>query len=79
RTEESLKELIEVQKRADHRMDRLEASVQELAEAQRRTEQSVKELAQAQRRTHQALERLSERVGVTVKERAGSVLEVGLI
>ena len=41
----------------------LPAVVQELAEAQRRTEQRVEELAEAQRRTEQRLEELAEASG----------------
>ncbi|GIV76103.1 MAG: hypothetical protein KatS3mg050_0497 [Litorilinea sp.] len=40
--------------------DALRATVQELAEAQRRTEQRVEELAEAQRRTEQRVEELAE-------------------
>ncbi|MDR7465596.1 MAG: hypothetical protein QN209_13040, partial [Armatimonadota bacterium] len=42
---------------------RLPAAVEELAEAQRRTEQRVEELAEAQRRTERAVGLLAQQVG----------------
>ena len=41
-------------------MDRLEIAMQELAEAQKRTDQKMQELAEAQKRTEQRVEELAE-------------------
>ncbi len=49
----------EAQKRTDSRLDRLEAVVVELAEAQKRTEARVEELAEAQKRTEEQVAKLA--------------------
>lgn len=61
-------ELAEAQKQSETRLTRLEAIVQELAEAQKRTEQRVEELAQAQKRTEQRVEELAQAQKETQKE-----------
>jgi multidrug efflux pump subunit AcrA (membrane-fusion protein) len=53
-------EFIEAQRRSDERFARIEATLAELAEAQKRTEQRVEELAEAQKRTEQRVEELAE-------------------
>jgi len=53
-------ELTEAQKGAEKRLNRLENTVNELAEAQRKTEQRLNELAEAQRKTEQRLNELAE-------------------
>jgi len=55
-----VKELAEAQKQSEVRLTRLEATVQELAQAQQRTERRVEELAQAQKRTEQRMEELAQ-------------------
>jgi hypothetical protein len=50
-----VKELAEAQKGSEKRLTRLEAAVEELAEAQKRTEEAVKELAEAQKRTEKSI------------------------
>ena len=57
---------------------RTEQRVKELAEAQKRTEQRVEELAELQAATRSELRNLSERVGATVEEEAEGVLRVVL-
>jgi hypothetical protein len=66
-TQDDFKELKEIvadlglaQKRTEQRLDSLAVKVEELAEAQKRTEQKVEELAEAQRRTEQKVEELAE-------------------
>jgi len=49
-------------KKTEERLDLLSQRVEELAEAQKRTEQRVEELAQAQKKTEERLDRLSQRV-----------------
>ncbi|MGQ9497926.1 MAG: hypothetical protein ACUVSP_06490, partial [Desulfotomaculales bacterium] len=53
-------ELAQAQKQSETRLTRLEAVVEELAQAQKRTEQRVEELAQAQKRTEQRVEELAQ-------------------
>ncbi|WP_456409011.1 hypothetical protein, partial [Caldithrix abyssi] len=48
------------QKRTEQRLDELAGRVNELAEAQKRTEQRVNELTEAQKRTEQRLEELAQ-------------------
>ncbi len=60
-------------------MERLEAAVDRLAEAQARTEQQVKELAQAQARTEQALGRLSQQVGGLSDTVGGDIEDIAYI
>jgi hypothetical protein len=56
------------QKRTEQRLDSLAVKVEELAEAQKRTEQKVEELAEAQRRTevtmHEGFANVDRRLGV---------------
>jgi hypothetical protein len=66
-TQDDFKELKDIvadlgaaQKRTEQRLDSLAAKVEELAEAQKRTEQKVEELAEAQKRTEQKVEELAE-------------------
>ncbi len=47
----AVQELIEAHKRGEERLKQVEIAIAELAEAQKRTEQRVEELAQAQKRT----------------------------
>lgn len=61
-------EFAEAQKRSEARLTRLEAVVEELAQAQKRTEQRVEELAQAQTRTEQRVEELVQVQKETQKE-----------
>jgi len=63
----SVQELTEAQKRTEirlerteNRLDRVEAILAELVEAQKRTEQRVNELAEAQKRTEQRVNELAE-------------------
>ena len=56
---------------------RTEQRVEELAEAQKRTEQRVGELAEAQKRTEQSILRLSERLEDTNKQLGGLAMTVG--
>jgi hypothetical protein len=51
--------------------------VEELAEAQKRTEQRVEELAQAQKRTEEAVFRLARRLDDTNKQLGGLAATVG--
>lgn len=60
---DTVRELVEAQKRGEQRLDRLEAAVTELVEAQKRTEQRVAELVEAQKRTEQRLDRMDDRLG----------------
>ncbi|MGB9775788.1 MAG: YraN family protein, partial [Anaerolineae bacterium] len=60
--------LAEAQRRTEERLNRLEAVVQELAEAQRRTEQRVEELAEAQRRTDAKVDSLGQKVDRLAEE-----------
>lgn len=55
-----VREVAEMQYRADQRLDRLETALADLAEAQGRTEQRVEELVEAQTRTEQRVEELTE-------------------
>ncbi|HWP48712.1 MAG TPA: hypothetical protein VNM22_16265 [Candidatus Limnocylindrales bacterium] len=55
-----VRELAEAQRRAEGRLERLEATVAELAEAQRRTEERLEALAEAQRQTEEQLRELIE-------------------
>ncbi len=57
-----VRELVEAQKRAEPRLDRLDATVQKLIETQMRTEQRLDALAEAQVRTEARLEALTARV-----------------
>jgi len=56
---ETVKELVEAQRRTDARVDALAATVAELVEAQRRTEAQVAELVEAQRRTDARVDELA--------------------
>jgi hypothetical protein len=77
-TQDDFKELKDIvadlglaQKRTEQRLDSLALKVEELAEAQKRTEQKVEELAEAQRRTEQKVEELAEaqrRTEITMHE-----------
>ncbi len=55
-----VKELVEAQRGTEKRLDSLTVKVEELAEAQKRTEIRVEELAEAQRRTEARVEELAE-------------------
>ncbi len=55
-----VKELVEAQRGTEKRLDSLTVKVEELAEAQKRTEIRVEELAEAQRRTETRVEELAE-------------------
>ena len=57
-----VRELAEAQRQSEARLTRLEATVAELAEAQKRTEQRVEELVEAQRSLVDQVAKLSERV-----------------
>lgn len=57
-----VRELAEAQRQSEARLTRLEATVAELAEAQKRTEQRVEELAEAQRNLIDQVAKLTERV-----------------
>jgi hypothetical protein len=74
-TQDDFKELKDIvadlglaQKRTEQRLDSLALKVEELAEAQKRTEQKVEELAEAQRRTeitmHEGFANVDRRLGV---------------
>lgn len=60
-----VREVSEMQYRADQRLDRLETALVDLAEAQARTEQRVEELAEAQKRTEETLRALIVRMDHT--------------
>jgi cell division protein FtsB len=64
---ETVKELVEAQRRTDARVDALTATVAELVEAQRRTEAQVAELAEAQRRTDARVDALTATVAELVE------------
>ena len=75
----SVQELTEAQKRTEirlerteNRLDRVEAILAELVEAQKRTEQRVNELAEAQKRTELSLQKLIDRVA----SNSGKLLEI---
>ncbi|MCS7177719.1 MAG: YraN family protein [Anaerolineae bacterium] len=70
RTEESVRALAEAQKRAEERLDRLEAVVQALAEAQRRTDEKVDLLGQKVDRLAIEVNNLRRTVGATIEEEA---------
>lgn len=77
---EVIGQLVEAQRRTEARLESLAARVEELAEAQRRTEVRVEELAEAQKRTEaqvallrKDLGRLANIVGMSVEEEAGDV------
>ena len=55
---EAVKELILAHKSAEERLTRLESTVAELAEVQKKTEQRLNELAEAQKRTEEELRKL---------------------
>ncbi|SHG26489.1 hypothetical protein SAMN02745206_03579 [Desulfacinum infernum DSM 9756] len=55
-----VRQLAEVQLRTEVRLDNLTAKMEELVEAQKRTEVRVEELAEAQKRTEERLEELAE-------------------
>ncbi len=55
-----IRELAQAQARTDHCLHRLAEKVEELAEAQKRTEARVEELAEAQKRTEARVEELAE-------------------
>ena len=57
---EAQKELAEAQKESQKEIGRLDRTMQELAEAQKRTEARVEELAEAQKRTEARVEELAE-------------------
>lgn len=59
-------------------VDRLALRLEELAEAQKRTELRVEELAQAQQATAKAVSNLKRVIGVTIEEEAAAVLRVVL-
>jgi len=65
------KELAEAQKQSEHRLSRLEKVVEELAEAQKRTEQRVEELAEAQKKTEQEVATLARGLKQLRKEVGG--------
>ncbi len=56
---EAQKELAEAQKASEQRLTKLEITVGELAEAQKRTEIRVEELAEAQKRTEEEIRKLA--------------------
>ncbi len=61
-TKQEFSELVETQRRTNEALSQLTVRINELAEAQRRTEQRLKELAEAQGRTDERLEELAVRV-----------------
>jgi hypothetical protein len=67
-----VRQLVEAQARSTSRLDRLEATVQALAEAQARTEARVAELAEAQARAEARLSRIEDHLGHV----EGDVLEL---
>jgi predicted nuclease with TOPRIM domain len=60
RVEEALERLAEMQARTEERVGRLETVVEQLAQAQARTEARLEQLAQAQARTEARLEQLTQ-------------------
>ena len=62
RLREGFEKLIESHRQSLGRLDRIEQSIGELAEAQKRTEERIGELAEAQKRSEQRLEELAARV-----------------
>ena len=58
-----VKELVEAQHQTEKRLDSLTVKVEELAEAQKRTESRVEELAEAQHQTEKRLDSLTVKVG----------------
>jgi chromosome segregation ATPase len=74
-----VKELAEAQKASEKRLTRIETAVEELAEAQKRTEARVEELAEAQKKTEQGLQRLIQEHSKTREQVGGLSNTIGYI
>jgi DNA repair ATPase RecN len=71
RLDNALANLAEAQRKTEQRLDSLAIKVEELAQAQKRTEIKVEELAQAQKRTEIKVEQLAEaqlKTELTIRE-----------
>ncbi len=71
-----VKELVEAQRGTEKRLDSLTVKVEELAEAQKRTELKVEELAEAQRGTEKRLDSLTVKVEELAEAQKQTELEI---